>query len=157
MRVVKEKPTLRENQGKCIPSWMSKHPVFYFILQHKSDDHQYLDDPFVALADFKVILEIVRKRTVREVPRKTPGKSQALIASTALRVCRNRRLGTLIHCCEAWEPVGKCFDHCSFDCIDFPRSEPDFCELREKELQCEEQTYVLSFGHRRKRQRLGEV
>ena len=24
-----------------------------------------------------------------------------------------------MHCCEAWEPVGKCFDQCSFECIDF--------------------------------------
>ena len=22
-----------------------------------------------------------------------------------------------MHCCEAWEPVGKCFDRCSFECI----------------------------------------
>ena len=24
-----------------------------------------------------------------------------------------------MHCCEAWEPVGKRFDPCSFECIDF--------------------------------------
>ena len=24
-----------------------------------------------------------------------------------------------MHCCETWEPVGKCFDQCSFECIDF--------------------------------------
>ena len=24
-----------------------------------------------------------------------------------------------MHCCEAWEPVGKCFDQRSFECIDF--------------------------------------
>ena len=24
-----------------------------------------------------------------------------------------------MHCSEAWEPVGKCFDKCSFQCIDF--------------------------------------
>ena len=28
-------------------------------------------------------------------------------------------LGTLMHCCEAWEPVGKCFDPNSFECTDF--------------------------------------
>ena len=24
-----------------------------------------------------------------------------------------------MRCCEAWEPVGKCFDPISFECIDF--------------------------------------
>ena len=24
-----------------------------------------------------------------------------------------------MHCCQAWEPVGKCFDQNSFECIDF--------------------------------------
>ena len=28
-------------------------------------------------------------------------------------------LGTLMRCCEAWEPVVKCFDPNSFECIDF--------------------------------------
>ena len=41
-----------------------------------------------------------------------------MTASTALRACRNRHLGTLMRCCEAWEPVEKCFDPNSFECID---------------------------------------
>ena len=86
-----------------------------------NDDDQYPDDPFVALADFKVVLEKDRKRTVHELLRKTPSSlgTKLLTASTALRACRNRHLGTLMHCCEAWELVGKCFDQCSFECIDF--------------------------------------
>ena len=90
------------------------------FLKQISDDHQYPDDPFVALADFKVILEKATKRTVHELLRKTPGSqgTKLLIASTAVRANRNRHLGTLMPCCEAWEPVGQCFDQCSFECTD---------------------------------------
>ena len=90
-------------------------------LKQISDDHQHPDDPFVALADFKVILEKGRKQTRNELLRATPGTlgARPLIASTALRAHRNRHLGTLMHCCEAWEPVGKCFDQCSFGCTNF--------------------------------------
>ena len=48
VRVVNQKPTTRGNQGKRIPSWMSKHPVFCSILKQLSDDHQYPEDPFAA-------------------------------------------------------------------------------------------------------------
>ena len=100
---------------------MSKHLVFCSTLKQVSDDHQYPDDPLAAVADFKIILEKVRKRTVHELPRKTPSTPGAklLTASTALRAYRNRHLGTLMHCCEAWEPVGKFFDQNSFECTDF--------------------------------------
>ena len=62
-----------------------------------------------------------RKRTVHELLRKTPRSlgTKLLIASTALHTYRNRHFRTLMHCCEAWEPVGKCFDQCSFECTDF--------------------------------------
>ena len=42
-----------------------------------NDDHQYPDDPFVALADFEVILERDGKRTVHERLRKTPSSPRA--------------------------------------------------------------------------------
>ena len=42
-----------------------------------------------------------------------------LIAATAMRAYKNRYLGTLMRCCAAWELVGKCFDQCSFECVDF--------------------------------------
>ena len=45
--------------------------------------------------------------------------SKLLTASTALQAYRKRHLGTLMRCCEAWEPVGKCFDPISFECIGF--------------------------------------
>ena len=65
VHVMIQKPSTRGHQGKRIPSWMSKHPVFCSVLKQISDDHQYPEDPFGALADFKVILEKARKRTVR--------------------------------------------------------------------------------------------
>ena len=113
VRVVIQKPTLRGHQGKRIPSWMSKHSVFCSFLKRFDDDHQYSADPFGALADFKIIIEKARRRTVRELLRKTPDSlgAKLLTASTAIRAYRNRHLGTLMRCCEAWEPVGKCFDH----------------------------------------------
>ena len=52
-----KKPTIRRNQVKRIRSGKSKRPVFCSILEQPNDDHQYPDDPCVALADFKVILE----------------------------------------------------------------------------------------------------
>ena len=120
VRVVIQKPTVRVHQGKRIPSWMSKHLVIWSVLK-RLDDHQYPVDPFFALADFKTILEKARRWTVRELSRKTPDSlgAKLLTASTALRAYRNMHLGTLMRCCKAWEPVGKCFDPISFECIDF--------------------------------------
>ena len=67
----------------------------------------YLDDPFVALADFK------------SFSRRPENRLKLLTASTASRGNRNRHFGTLMRCFEAWDPVGKCFDPISFECIDF--------------------------------------
>ena len=121
VRVVIQEPTIRGNQGKRISSWMSKRPFFCSILKQISDDHQYPEDPFAALAEFKIILEKARKRGVRELLRETPGNlgAKLLPASTASRAKRNMHLGTLMLCCEAWEPVGKYFDPNSFECIGF--------------------------------------
>ena len=121
VRVFIQKRTTRDNQGQRSPSWMSKHHVFCSILKQLSDDHQYPEDPFSAFAEFKVILEKTRKRIVRELLRRTRSSlgAKLLTANTALRAYRNRHLGTLMHCGEAWEPVEKCFDQKSFECIDF--------------------------------------
>ena len=72
VRLVIQKPTMREQHGKRIPSWMSKQPVFCSILKRLHDDHRYSTDPFGALAEFKAILEKAKKQTVRELSRKTP-------------------------------------------------------------------------------------
>ena len=116
-------------------------PFFCSIVKHITDDHQYPDDPFVALADCKVVLEKAGKLTVHELLRKAPGSPGAklLAASTALRTYRNRHLGTLMHCCEAWEI---CRDRCSFKCIDFHGLSQIVASLtRQRESQNESQKY----------------
>ena len=74
-------------------------------------------EPFGALADFKSILEKAKKQTVRELSRKTPDSvgTKLLIASAAVCAYRNRHLGTLMRCCEAWKPIGNCFEPFSFE------------------------------------------
>ena len=102
---------------------MSKHPVFCFnfYLTRISDGHQHPEDSFAALAAFKVIFKKARNQTHHELLRNTPSSPGAkfLIASSALRAYRKIHLGTLMRCCAAWEPVGKCFDQCPFECTDF--------------------------------------
>ena len=136
VRIVIQKPSNQGQQCKRIPSWMSKHPVFCSILKRLHDGHRYSADPFGALADFKTIIEKAKKQTVRELSRKTPDSlgAKLLIASTALRAYRNRHLGTLMRCCEAWKPVGKCFDPISLECIDFQRLSQIIANLTRENL-----------------------
>ena len=62
----------KEHQSKRIPSWISKDPVFCFLLKRLHDDHRFPTDPFGALAEFIVLLEKAKKKTIRELSRKTP-------------------------------------------------------------------------------------
>ena len=123
VRLVIQKPTYWRQQDKRIPGWMSKHPVCCSILKRLHDGHRYSDEPFCALAEFKVICAKAKKHTFRELESKTPDStgSKLVIASTALRAYRNRHLGALMRCCEAWEPVGQCFEPISFECTDFQK------------------------------------
>ena len=109
-----------------------------------------------ALVDFKMV---AGKQTHHEHLRNIPGTlgPKLLIASTALRAYRNRHLGTLMRCCVAWEPVGKCFDQCSFECIDFHGLSQIIASFTWEELQNEKQEYVTFPGRRWKKQRLGEM
>ena len=68
--------------------------------------------------------------------RKTPDSigAKLLIASTALRAYRNRHLGTLMRCCEAWKPVEDCFDTSSFECVDFRRLSQIIANLTRENL-----------------------
>ena len=98
-------------------------PVGGCILQQLHDDHRLSPDPFCALAEFKVLLHKVEKMTRRELSRQTPHciGAKLLITSTLLRAYRNRHLGTLMRCCEAWKPIKDCFDTLSFECVDLQR------------------------------------
>ena len=84
-----------------------QHPVFCSFLQQLHDDHRFSHEPFCALAEFKVLPDKAKKRTSRGLSRKTLDcfGAKFSIASTALRTNRNRHLGTLMRCCEAWKPV----------------------------------------------------
>ena len=130
-----KKPTDRRQQGKRIPSWMSKRPVFCSFLKRLHDDHRYSADPFCTCRVQNYWWK-AKKQTVRELSRKTPDSMGAklLIASTASRAFRNRHLGTLMRCCEAWEPVGKCFDPISFECVDFQRLSQIIANLARENL-----------------------
>ena len=129
VRFVIQKPTNRGHQSKRIPSWMSKHPIFFSILQLHHDDHRFSTDPFCALAEFNVLLHKAKKMTKRELSRQTPDciGAKLVITSTALRAYRNRHLGTLMRCCEAWKLVEDCFDLISFECVFFPETQPNYC------------------------------
>ena len=85
------------------------------------------DEPFDALADFKLISVKARKRAHHELLRNTPSSPSAklMIAATAMRACRNRYLGTSIHCCAAWQPSGQCFGRNSSEWSNFH----GFCQI----------------------------
>ena len=140
VRLVIQKPTHRGHQSQRIPSWMSKHPNFCFILRQLHDDHRFSPDPFCALAESKDILHQAKKITKRELLKQTPAciGEKLLITSTALRACRNRHLGTLMRCCEVWKPFEDCFDILSFECIDFQRLSQIFASLTRENLETRE-------------------
>ena len=140
VRLVIQKPTNRRHQSKRIPSWMSKHPIFGSILQQLHHDHSFSPDPFRALAEFKVLLHRANEITKRELSKQTPDciGAKLLITSTALRACRNRHLGTLMRCCEAWKPIEDCFDTLSFVCLDFHRLSQIFASLTRENLETRE-------------------
>ena len=78
--------------------------------------------------------------------------AKPLNASTALRAYRSRHLGTLMHCCEAWELVGKCFDRGSFECVDFHGLSQIIVSLtRERIAEREAEICNLPLGRRRKK------
>ena len=140
VRLVIQKPTHRGHQNKRIPSWMSKHHIFGSILQQLHDDHRFSPDPFCALAEFKVLQHKAKKITKRELSKQTPDciGAKLLITSTALRAYRNRHLGTLMRCCEAWKPIENCIDTLSFECIDFQRLSQIFTSLARENLETRE-------------------
>ena len=92
---------------------------------------------FPAGAEYKVLLNKAKKMTGRELSRQTPDciGAKLLIASTALRVYRNRHLGTLMRCCEAWKPIEDCFDTSSSECSDFQRLSQIIANLSRETLE----------------------
>ena len=116
-------------------------------------------EPFAALAYFKLIIEKARKQAHHELQRNTPGSPSAkfLSAATAIRAYKNRHLGKLMRRCAAWEPFGKCFDQCSFECVDFHGLSQIIASLtRERITEREAAAYNLPYADE-KRQRLGPM
>ena len=129
MRVVSQKPTnrwpIRANSELDVET-----SRFLYCLKEKGLV-KATDDLFAALADFKVILEKVRRTDSSwTLTQHTPGSSgtKFLIASTALRALKNRHLNTLMHCCEACEPVGNLLGPMLLRVHWLSWIEPDYCE-----------------------------
>ena len=161
VRVVLQKQTVRCDEVKRIPSWMSEHPVSCSLLKKISDGHQYPDDPSAALADFKVILEKARKLTHHELLRNTPDclGTKLLIASTAWRAYRNRHLGhadallwSLGTCREMLRPLLLRVYWLS------SVSQISFASLtRERIAEREAEIHILPWTQTEQRQRLGHM
>ena len=90
--------------------------------------------------------------TKRELSRQTPDciGAKLLITTTALRAYRNRHLGTLIRCREAWKPIEDCFDTLSFEDIDFQRLSHIFASLTRENLARRETEVSSSLAHKQK-------
>ena len=85
-------------------------------------------------------------RGLVELSRQTPDciGAKLLLTSTALRAYRNRHLGTLMRCCEAWKPIEECFDILSFEFFDFQRLSQIFASLTREILEAREtEVYTL--------------
>ena len=83
---------------------------------------------------------IMPRRLRNELSKQTPDcvGAKLLITSTALRAYRNRHLGSLMRCCEAWKPIDDCFDTLSFECIDFQRLSQIFASITRENLETRE-------------------
>ena len=107
---------------------------------------------FVRFAEFEVLLNKAEKLTIRELSRKTPDSigAKLLAASAALRAYRNRHLGTLMRCCEAWKPIEDCFDTSSFECVEFQRLSQIIANLTRETLAEPRLRSRISLGRRQK-------
>ena len=92
------------------------------------DDHRFSPDPFCVrwlnLKSFYMkprILESYRSKHL------TASGQSKKITSTALRACRNRHLGTLMRCCEAWKTYWRLLWYIFLRVYWFPATQPDFC------------------------------
>ena len=133
VRLVIQKPINRGHHSKRIPSWMSKLPS---LCSGFTMTTVFLLIRLVRSQNSKFFLKRLRSRRFVNSHGKTPDSigAKLFIASTALRAYRNRHLGTLMRCCEAWKPVEDCFDTSSFECIDFQRLSQIIASLTRENL-----------------------
>ena len=131
---------VEDTRTNVFPVGYPNTPFFGSILQQLHDDHSFSPDPFCALAEFRVLLHNAKEIATRELLKQTPDciGAKLFITSTALRAYRNRHVGTLMRCCEAWKPIEDCFDTLSFECIDFQRLSQIFASLTRENLETRE-------------------
>ena len=126
IRIAIQTPAYSAREPAYFQASLTKHTVFCSVLSLLHNEHSYLEDAFLALADFKNLAHKARALALPPLPslppsvllRATPTTHGAklLTAATALLAHRNRQLTTLIRYCEAWELVEHCFDTITFEC-----------------------------------------
>ena len=131
----------------CCELDVPKSYILFFLLKRISEGHHSTLTTF-ALADCQGNPPKAARNTHHGLLRNTPGSlgARLFIALNALRAYRNRHLGTLIHCCAAWELAGKCFDQRLFECIDFHGLSWIIASSHEKELLNEKRKYTVFPG-----------
>ena len=151
---------LEDTRANVFPAGCPNIPFFCSLVQRLHDDHRFYTDPSGALAEFKVLLQKAKRLTSRELSRKTPDciGAKLPIASTVLRASRNRHLGTLMRCCEAWKPIEDRFDPMSFESVDFQRRSQIIAKLTCENLaEREAEITNLPWDTDRKRQRFSQM
>ena len=145
VRLVIQKPTHRGQQTYSQLDVQTSHFLVLSCSNFMTTTDSLLTH-FVRWLNLKFSCTKPKKMTKRELSRQTPDciGAKLLITSTALRVYRNRQLGTLMRCCEAWKPIEDCFDTLSFECTDFQQICHIFASLTRENLATRE-TEVSTF------------
>ena len=87
------------------------------VLERRHDGHGYSADPARSqISKLSLKRPIGRLFVTSHARHLEQGYRPPLLR---YELTENRHLGTLMRCCEAWEPVGTCFDPISFECTDF--------------------------------------
>ena len=132
---------IEDTRANVLPAGCPNIPFFVpYCSNFMTTTGSLLTHLLCAFAEFKVLLHKAKKMTKRELSRQTPDciGAKLSITSTALRAYRNRHLGTLIRCCEAWKLVEDCFDTLSFECIDIHRLSQIIASLTRENLEARE-------------------
>ena len=113
VRLLIHKPTTWEQSCKRIPSWMSKTYRFLFPFAAASRRPQVLSWSVLCTRRVQSYswTRLRSRRFVNSHGRHLAASEQNFSSSLlASRAYRNRHLGTLMRCCEAWKPIENCFD-----------------------------------------------
>ena len=153
VRLIIHKPKIEDTRANVFPAGCLNIPFSVPCCSSFTTTTVSLMIRLVLSQNSKFFLKKAKKQTVRELSRKSPDSTGAklLIASTALRTYRNRHLGTLMRCCEAWKPIENCFDPISFECDDFQRHSQIVANLTRENLAEPEAEITNLLGRRQKK------